>query len=67
TSGDLRIEKLSARYSPDGTSILHGISFEVKSGERVSIVAPKAIGKSSLIVDTHPGVSQRINMYTIPP
>ncbi len=36
-SGDLRVEKLSARYSADGPRVLHEISFEVKAGERVGI------------------------------
>ncbi|KAH9829694.1 uncharacterized protein C8Q71DRAFT_789576 [Rhodofomes roseus] len=47
-SGDLKVENLSARYSPDGPSVLHGISFEVKSGERVGIVGRTGSGKSSL-------------------
>lgn len=36
-SGSLRVEKLSARYSQDGPRVLHEISFDVKSGERVGI------------------------------
>ena len=36
-SGNLRVEKLSARYSPDGPKVLHDISFEIKSGERVGV------------------------------
>ena len=48
TSGELRVEKLSARYSPDGPRVLHDISFEVKSGERVGIVGRTGSGKSSL-------------------
>ncbi|KAI0373549.1 multidrug resistance-associated ABC transporter [Pilatotrama ljubarskyi] len=47
-SGELRVEKLSARYSPDGPSVLHEISFEVKSGERIGIVGRTGSGKSSL-------------------
>lgn len=37
TSGALRVEKLSTRYSPDGPKVLQDISFEIKSGERVGI------------------------------
>ncbi|VDB89909.1 unnamed protein product [Peniophora sp. CBMAI 1063] len=48
TSGDLRVEGLSARYSPDGPKVLHEISFHVKSGERVGIVGRTGSGKSSL-------------------
>ncbi|EMD41584.1 hypothetical protein CERSUDRAFT_110134 [Gelatoporia subvermispora B] len=47
-SGGLRVEKLSARYSPDGPRVLHEVSFEVKSGERVGIVGRTGSGKSSL-------------------
>ncbi|TCD61578.1 hypothetical protein EIP91_008233 [Steccherinum ochraceum] len=36
-SGDLRVEKLSARYSPDGPDVLHDLTFHVKSGERIGI------------------------------
>ncbi|KAL1939039.1 hypothetical protein VTO73DRAFT_10299 [Trametes versicolor] len=47
-SGHLVVENLSARYSPDGPKVLHGISFEVASGERVGIVGRTGSGKSSL-------------------
>ncbi|EMD39575.1 hypothetical protein CERSUDRAFT_111891 [Gelatoporia subvermispora B] len=47
-SGDLRVEHLHARYSPDGPRVLHDISFEVKSGERIGIVGRTGSGKSSL-------------------
>ncbi|GJE87807.1 multidrug resistance-associated ABC transporter [Phanerochaete sordida] len=47
-SGSLRVEKLSARYSEDGPKVLHDLSFEVKSGERVGIVGRTGSGKSSL-------------------
>ncbi|KAF9233710.1 hypothetical protein BU15DRAFT_90237 [Melanogaster broomeanus] len=47
-SGDLRVEKLSARYSPDGPKVLHDLSFHIKSGERVGIVGRTGSGKSSL-------------------
>ncbi|KAI0768312.1 P-loop containing nucleoside triphosphate hydrolase protein [Trametes elegans] len=47
-SGKLEVEKLSARYSPDGPDVLHDISFEVAAGERVGIVGRTGSGKSSL-------------------
>ncbi|PCH35585.1 hypothetical protein WOLCODRAFT_107550 [Wolfiporia cocos MD-104 SS10] len=47
-SGNLRVEKLSARYSEDGPQVLHEISFEARSGERVGIVGRTGSGKSSL-------------------
>ncbi|KAJ6576978.1 P-loop containing nucleoside triphosphate hydrolase protein [Mycena vulgaris] len=47
-SGELIVEKLSARYSPDGPKVLRDISFHVNSGERVGIVGRTGSGKSSL-------------------
>lgn len=37
SSGAVRAEKLSARYSFDGPKVLHDISFEIKSGERIGV------------------------------
>ncbi|KAJ7041996.1 multidrug resistance-associated ABC transporter [Mycena alexandri] len=48
SSGDLRAENLSARYSADGPTVLSGISFDIKGGERVGIVGRTGSGKSSL-------------------
>ncbi|KAG8900334.1 hypothetical protein FRC00_013442 [Tulasnella sp. 408] len=48
TSGSLRVEKLSARYSNNGPNVLHEISFEIKSGEHVGVVGRTGAGKSSL-------------------
>jgi ABC-type multidrug transport system fused ATPase/permease subunit len=47
-SGDLRVEKLCARYSADGPRVLHEVSFHIKSGERVGVVGRTGSGKSSL-------------------
>ncbi|KAJ6566068.1 P-loop containing nucleoside triphosphate hydrolase protein [Mycena capillaripes] len=47
-SGDLQVERLSARYSEEGPKVLDDISFHVKSGERVGIVGRTGSGKSSL-------------------
>ncbi|KAG8908974.1 hypothetical protein FRB99_000077 [Tulasnella sp. 403] len=47
-SGSLVIKDLCARYSPDGPEVLHGLSFEIKSGERVGVVGRTGAGKSSL-------------------
>jgi ABC-type multidrug transport system fused ATPase/permease subunit len=48
TSGELRVEHLSARYSSDGPRVLHDLSFHVKPGERIGIVGRTGSGKSSL-------------------
>ncbi|TCD64624.1 hypothetical protein EIP91_003858 [Steccherinum ochraceum] len=48
SSGKLIVEGLSARYSADGPSVLHDVSFTVNSGERVGIVGRTGSGKSSL-------------------
>ncbi|KAF8256886.1 ABC transporter type 1, transmembrane domain-containing protein [Lactarius quietus] len=45
-SGDIRVEKLSARYSLDGPKVLHDISFHIKSGERVGVVGRTGSGKA---------------------
>ncbi|KAI0758152.1 P-loop containing nucleoside triphosphate hydrolase protein [Fomes fomentarius] len=47
-SGSLRVEELSAQYSPDGPRVLRNINFEVKAGEHVGIVGRTGSGKSSL-------------------
>ncbi|KAJ8473273.1 hypothetical protein ONZ51_g7973 [Trametes cubensis] len=47
-SGQLEVNNLSARYSPDGPKVLHEISFEVAAGERIGIVGRTGSGKSSL-------------------
>ncbi|KAF9014580.1 P-loop containing nucleoside triphosphate hydrolase protein [Hymenopellis radicata] len=48
SSGDLRVENLSARYSKDGPEVLHNLSFEVKSGEHIGVVGRTGSGKSTL-------------------
>ncbi|UZJ54396.1 hypothetical protein CBS101457_003716 [Exobasidium rhododendri] len=47
-SGDLVIEELSVRYSPELPLVLKGISFTVKAGEKVGICGRTGSGKSSL-------------------
>jgi ABC-type multidrug transport system fused ATPase/permease subunit len=44
-SGQLVVNKLSAKYSTDGPKVLKDISFEVRSGERVGIVGRTGSGK----------------------
>ncbi|TFK76776.1 hypothetical protein BDN72DRAFT_873327 [Pluteus cervinus] len=47
-SGELRVERLSARYSPDGPKVLHDISFSVESGQHIGVVGRTGSGKSTL-------------------
>ncbi|KAJ7169514.1 hypothetical protein C8R46DRAFT_1217207 [Mycena filopes] len=47
-SGKLSVEKLSAKYSVDGPKVLHDVSFNIESGERVGVVGRTGSGKSSL-------------------
>ncbi|KAJ7931122.1 hypothetical protein B0H13DRAFT_2228071 [Mycena leptocephala] len=47
-SGNLSVDNLSAKYSPDGPTVLHNISFNINSGERVGVVGRTGSGKSSL-------------------
>ncbi|KAF5314793.1 hypothetical protein D9758_017505 [Tetrapyrgos nigripes] len=50
SSGELRVEKLSSRYSPDGPKVLRDISFSITSGERIGVVGRTGSGKSSLML-----------------
>jgi ABC-type multidrug transport system fused ATPase/permease subunit len=47
-SGSLRVENLTARYSPDGPVVLNDVSFELQPGERIGIVGRTGSGKSTL-------------------
>lgn len=48
TSGEIILDKLSARYFPDGPTVLDQISLHIGSGERVGIVGRTGSGKSTL-------------------
>ncbi|EJC98299.1 P-loop containing nucleoside triphosphate hydrolase protein [Fomitiporia mediterranea MF3/22] len=48
SSGALRVENLSAKYSDDAPTILRNISFKIEPGERVGIVGRTGAGKSSM-------------------
>ncbi|PPR04710.1 hypothetical protein CVT24_011832 [Panaeolus cyanescens] len=48
TSGDIRVENLSARYSKNGPLVLHNLSFHIPSGQRVGVVGRTGTLQSSL-------------------
>ncbi|WVQ93407.1 hypothetical protein IAU59_000477 [Kwoniella sp. CBS 9459] len=48
TSGEIVLEKLSARYTPDGPTVLDKLDVKIASGEKVGIVGRTGSGKSTL-------------------
>ncbi|KAF6747838.1 multidrug resistance-associated ABC transporter [Ephemerocybe angulata] len=48
TSGEIRAENLTARYSKTGPAVLHNLSFSIGAGERIGVVGRTGSGKSSL-------------------
>ena len=48
TSGDIILDKLSAKYSDDGPAVLDKLEVHIASGEKVGIVGRTGSGKSTL-------------------
>ncbi|KAJ7233850.1 P-loop containing nucleoside triphosphate hydrolase protein [Mycena haematopus] len=63
SSGALRVENLSARYSPDGPQVLHGLSFSLETGEHIGVVGRTGSGKSSLTLALLRAIPTEGNVY----
>jgi ATP-binding cassette subfamily C (CFTR/MRP) protein 1 len=48
--GEMRIRDLEVRYRPDLSPALHGLSLDIRGGERIGIVGRTGAGKSTLIL-----------------
>ncbi len=48
SGGNIRLENVSYRYSPDGADVLSGINLDIQAGQTVAIVGRSGAGKSLL-------------------
>ncbi|TFK86901.1 ATP-binding cassette transporter [Polyporus arcularius HHB13444] len=48
SDGAIKCENLVGRYSPELPNVLHGLSFEIKPGEKVGVLGRTGSGKSTL-------------------
>lgn len=49
TSGEIVLDKLSAKYSVDGPTVLDNLEVKIASGQKVGIVGRTGSGKSTLV------------------
>jgi ATPase subunit of ABC transporter with duplicated ATPase domains len=45
----VNVEKLSFTYPGSGTAVLNNVNFNVEAGERIAIIGPNGIGKTTLM------------------
>ncbi|KIM46743.1 hypothetical protein M413DRAFT_63584 [Hebeloma cylindrosporum] len=48
TSGSIQFENISVRYAAELPDVLHGLTFEVKPGEKVGLIGRTGSGKSTV-------------------
>ncbi|RXW21499.1 hypothetical protein EST38_g4368 [Candolleomyces aberdarensis] len=63
TSGDLRVENLTARYSKAGPAVLHDLTFDIRAGERIGVVGRTGSGKSTLTLALLRGIITEGTVY----
>jgi len=47
--GEVNFEKVNFSYSSDEDSVLEGLSFKVKPGEKIALIGPSGGGKSTIV------------------
>ncbi|KAF9000095.1 P-loop containing nucleoside triphosphate hydrolase protein [Cyathus striatus] len=62
-SGELRVSNLSASYKENGPTVLHDLSFSIRSGEHIGIVGRTGSGKSSLILSLLRSIHTRGSVF----
>ncbi|KAI0270713.1 P-loop containing nucleoside triphosphate hydrolase protein [Gloeopeniophorella convolvens] len=63
STGSLKVVGLCASYGPESPDVLHDISFDIKSGERVGVVGRTGAGKSTISLALLRGLLTRGEVY----